>query len=380
MQTTLNVIIPIISFLICILTAYILGKTPAFNFLNARENRFKSLDGIRGFLALSVFFHHFVITYYWKKNDIWASPPEKMFDNFGSVGVAIFFIITGFLFISKITKKSTTNWVSLYKSRFFRIVPLYGFTLVVISLVVFASSKFNLHVSIPMLIKDYIKWGLFHGGSLNGFTDTRKIIAGVDWTLKYEWLFYICLPLISLCISKLKKVGIYLLVAATLILFLQPFYIFSFKTSYFIFFCIGGFASYLIKNYKPNFKITGKIASTINLLFIIIAMLYPNTLDIFHVFTIAIVFLLTLLGNDLFGIFTLRSSIILGEISYSIYLLHGVILYLLFTVAFPLEASSSLLSDFLLLMPLTSVAVVLISAATFLLIERPCMSIGKKST
>ncbi len=362
------------------MTAYILGKTPAFNFLNARENRFKSLDGIRGFLALSVFFHHFVITYYWKKNDIWASPPEKMFDNFGSVGVAIFFIITGFLFISKITKKSTTNWVSLYKSRFFRIVPLYGFTLVVISLVVFASSKFNLHVSIPMLIKDYIKWGLFHGGSLNGFTDTRKIIAGVDWTLKYEWLFYICLPLISLCISKLKKVGIYLLVAATLILFLQPFYIFSFKTSYFIFFCIGGFASYLIKNYKPNFKITGKIASTINLLFIIIAMLYPNTLDIFHVFTIAIVFLLTLLGNDLFGIFTLRSSIILGEISYSIYLLHGVILYLLFTVAFPLEASSSLLSDFLLLMPLTSVAVVLISAATFLLIERPCMSIGKKST
>ncbi|KAA1152432.1 acyltransferase [Pseudoalteromonas sp. FUC4] len=378
MQTVLNVTMPILSFLICILVAYILGKTPAFNFLNARENRFKSLDGIRGFLALSVFFHHFVITYYWKDTNIWASPPEKMFDNFGSVGVAIFFIITGFLFISKITKKSTTNWVSLYKSRFFRIVPLYIFALVVISLIVFASSEFNLHVSPQVLLKDYIKWGLFHGGSLNGFSDTRRIIAGVDWTLKYEWFFYFCLPLISLCISKLKKVGMFFLVVTALILFIQPLYIFSFKTNYLILFCIGGLASYLVKYYKPSFKITGKTASTFNLLFIITAMLYPNTLDIFHVFTIAIVFLLTLLGNDLFGVFTLRSSVILGEISYSIYLLHGIILYLLFTVAFPLEASSSLLSDFLLLMPVTSVVVVLISATTFLLIEKPCMSIGKK--
>ena len=39
------------------------------------------------------------------------------------------------------------------------------------------------------------RWILFRGGDLEGFP-TGIIIAGVNWTLTYEWAFYLLLPLL----------------------------------------------------------------------------------------------------------------------------------------------------------------------------------------
>lgn len=379
MQIFLHLFIPTISFSLCIITAYYLSKTSHFSFLNLRENRFRSLDGIRGFLALSVFFHHFVITYYWKTNGIWARPPQDIFQNFGKVGVAIFFMITGFLFISKITKKDNSiNWLKLYQSRIFRIVPLYLFALSIITTIVFVTSDYQLKVTLINLVKQYIKWGLFIGGQINDFPDTKIIIASVDWTLKYEWFFYFSLPVVALLLEKLKKTAVIFIILGSMILFFNPISISYFSTKFIIYFCVGGLSSYIVNHFKFNSQITGTIPSTINLVLIIIAILYPNTLDAFHVAIIFSLFLLTLLGNDLYGLFSLRSSIVLGEISYSIYLLHGIVLYVIFTIIKPIEFSEYKINDFIFLMPLISVLIVIISAATFLLIEKPSINFGRK--
>ena len=133
-------------------------KLKYFPFLDERSSRFESLDGLRGFLAISVFFHHFAVTYHWKIHGIWTKPPPEIYYlNYGKVGVAIFFMITGFLFISKISKSNEKiDWPKLYESRFFRIVPLYLFALALISLIVFHNSEYQLNSQPIDLLKQYM--------------------------------------------------------------------------------------------------------------------------------------------------------------------------------------------------------------------------------
>ena len=111
---------------------------------------------------------------------------------------------------------------------------------------------------------------------------------------------------------------------------------------------------------------------------IISSLFYPNTFDTIHVIFIFIIFILIVLGNDLFGILSLKSSILLGEISYSIYLLHGVILYLSFTTFGFAKISNYTLQEYYAFMPLISASVVIFSSLTFVLIERPGILLGRK--
>lgn len=67
------------------------------------SGRFTAIDGLRAYLSLFVFFHHFFIFYKWKESGKWEKPEILFIDDLGQVSVAIFFIITGFLFIGKIT-------------------------------------------------------------------------------------------------------------------------------------------------------------------------------------------------------------------------------------------------------------------------------------
>jgi uncharacterized membrane protein len=68
--------------LLCLLVAYIIGKALAknhqFSYLDARHNRLGAIDGLRGYLAIFVFFHHVVVTYYWKRDGYWGYPPEPV--------------------------------------------------------------------------------------------------------------------------------------------------------------------------------------------------------------------------------------------------------------------------------------------------------------
>jgi peptidoglycan/LPS O-acetylase OafA/YrhL len=374
-------IIPIASLVLCMLLANYLGKTKYFSFLESRKDRFGSIDGVRGFLALFVFFHHFIITYYWKMDGQWKRPPEDIFQNYGKVGVAIFFMITGFLFFSKISNKERpVNWGLLYQSRLFRILPLYIFALTVITLIVFANSNYQLNVTPFALIKQFLRWGLFIGGSINGFLDTKLIIAGVDWTLKYEWLFYLSLPVIALINKKLGMIGLLLLVMVSLVGFISPLSISYFSSTFIIYFCVGAAISSFSNKINAFIEARHFLISSINLILVILILLYPNTLDLMHVGMISVLFMLIAGGNTMFGLFSLRASIILGEISYSIYLLHGIILYLIFTVISPISFENYQVREFIYFMPLISVLVVVVATFTYLIIEKPCIEIGRKLT
>jgi peptidoglycan/LPS O-acetylase OafA/YrhL len=373
--------ISLVTFLGMFLLAALLLKFPQYSFLHTREGRHVTIDGIRGLLAIAVFIHHFVVTWGWKTTGIWTRPEAIFFHNYGKVGVAIFFMITGFLFIEKLITSEMVDWKKLYKSRVCRIVPLYYFSVLLILLLVLHQSNYLLNVSYTQLIQETLLWLGSHGKLLNGFVDTRHINAGVDWTLKYEWLFYFTLPLLLLILKRIPKAGGAMLIVLCSLLFIYPYILYSIQSRFLILFAIGGIGAYLKKHsstFTANLK--SKLHSSISSCLLIASVFYPFTLTAGHLLIMAAFFMYIILGNDLFGLLSSKPSILLGEISYSIYLLHGIILFTAFTTLNLFDIKSLLLEQYLFLMPTIGGIVVLASAFSYKLIEQPFINVGKQTS
>ena len=292
-----------------------------------RKGRFNVLDGLRGYLALGVFIHHGIMYFYFLQTGDYVRPAQDFSENLGKVSVAIFFIITGFLFTTKLLHLGrNVDWYMLFKSRLFRLVPLYAAVVVIISIIVYVETNGTLQVSSQELVKDYIKWALFHGDTINDYQGTGMIISGVDWSLKYEWLFYLCLPLVALLL-RANSLILFALVGIIAILGSQtPDYYFTFNSRYFLLFFIGGLiarAQFRHSDSEINKSVLGQV------LFVVLLALclgYQNTLDTMHTMLIGLLFYFLLTGISQFTLLMRKESIILGEISYSIYLIHGIVL------------------------------------------------------
>jgi len=131
-------------------------------------SRSSPLDALRGLLATSVVCSHFFVTYNWKATGEWGRSDNTIMNNMGAVPVSMFFMITGFLFFGKIYNKSSIDWKRVFSSRVKRIMPLYVFAVLVVAAVSFCQTQFHL-VSLPQLVKEIIRWGIFKGSSFNGF-------------------------------------------------------------------------------------------------------------------------------------------------------------------------------------------------------------------
>ncbi|MBN1600230.1 MAG: acyltransferase [Chitinispirillaceae bacterium] len=373
---------PVFCYCIALFTARLAVKHRAFGFLQNRKNRFGALDGLRGILAFSVYMHHAFITWEWKQTGKWAAPSELFVNNLGKVGVFLFFIITGFLFTSKLlNNKSGIKWGSLFKSRFFRIYPLYIFETVVISLIAFTEFNFQLRVDTCTLVKEYFEWLVFSKTTLNGSHSPCLINASVDWTLRYECIFYLSLPLIYATIKWLKMPGGIVLVLVSVVLTIKPLSFHSVHSQYFILFCIGGVVAWGYKRYTIVEKwISSTHVSAFTLVLFISALFIGEKFRIFQLLLISGVFFWVVYGNTIFGFLATPANVLLGEISYSTYLLHGIVLYILFTWLKVVDIATISYSTYLLLwLPLTSVLVVIISLLSYLFVEKPGMALGRKA-
>ena len=239
----------------CFFVAKIFSLFDGFSYVGDRKSRFETLDGLRGYLALAVFLHHFVITYKWKTIGEFFSADEIYFQNMGKVGVAIFFMITGFLFFSKIiSDKGRTNWLGLYESRFFRIMPLYISTVVMIVFFAFWATDFKLLVDFSTILLQVFKWVFFWGGEVNTYEDTKLIISGVHWTLKYEWIFYLSLPLVSALFVRLGFFSILLFLVLSIYLYYYPSYAIGLSTKYIYFFAFGSLVAWVVDELKGSYS------------------------------------------------------------------------------------------------------------------------------
>ena len=369
----------VIIFLIAFGTAWLLQLKFPISFTGRRN---ESIDGLRGFLAVSVFMHHAAIWYGYFQTGIWEAPQSNFFNLLGQASVSLFFMISAFLFVSKLldAKDRGFNWKNFFASRMYRLMPLYYFSVAAMVLILLITAGWQLHVPFPKFLESVLNWLLFtinKTPNINKSELTSLVNAGVVWSLPYEWLLYFSLPFVSLMILR-KKPGIVTLIisAAFIIAFVA---VHSIRLSYILPFVAGSIAPLLSKYTKVSAILKAPYADIIVLACLPLLLLFHSAGNGFALLLLTIIFTLVALGCSVFGILRNSTLKFLGEISYSTYLLHGFVLFITYYFVIGFEkmktfSPAAYCNIIFLIAPL----VVILSFLTFYFIERPFMNIGKK--
>ncbi|MGS0943447.1 acyltransferase [Pseudomonas sp.] len=335
--------------------------------------RSSPIDALRGVLSTTVVCCHFMVTYQWKTTGEWAgSDSSALLNNMGAVPVTLFFMITGFLFFGKIYQRKP-DWPHIFQSRFWRIMPLYAFVVAVVIFISLYRTGFDL-VSLTQLAKESLRWVVFLGASFNGFQESRIITAGVQWTLKYEWFFYLALPVLAALINR-ENYGRYLALSLIVVVAALPAAQLEVLKLHFLLFFIAGFIPVLIKRHRPAWidHIKKPVYGALAIALVAYSMTMPDYFSVPQTVLLSMAFAIIALGNDLFGLLSSYGLKALGEISYSVYLIHGLVLYSLFSWLQVYPFIDSNVSHYIMLLPLVLVLVCGLSLLTFLGIEKPFM-------
>jgi peptidoglycan/LPS O-acetylase OafA/YrhL len=372
-MSPVGAMLPFVCLLLSIATAGLLVK----RFGAPRSlGRFESIDGLRGYLALAVFISHTSVWYYYLRTGRWEDPPSRLYVHFAQSSVALFFMITGFLFCSKLLDdtRRPIDWTRLYVSRLLRLFPLYLFVVVVMFAIVTYLSDGELKVSRPRLLYSCFHWVIFSilgGPDINGVKDTATIVAGVTWSLSYEWFFYASLPVLGLplLVPAPKRYLVLSIIGIAGFLMLRPF---PMRLLAFV----GGIAaSVLVRNAalcnlakKPtaSFIVMGCLCLTLSL--------FPTAYAPLPVLLLSVAFVIVACGNTLFGALTNSCSRMLGDVSYSIYLLHGILLFSVFRLLIGADRAAALSTmEHCAVAMLCAPVLILVSFVTYRMIELPGM-------
>ena len=144
------------------------------------NQRIVFLDWLRVFAFSSVLFWHF---FYIDLQELLTSPELNGFIRGllellmpfmrGSVGVTVFFLVSGYIITHILHEQNPLEFVV---KRVFRIYPLYIATVLITYLVAWEKPSFSVLIPQLLLIGD-----VFH---------TPYALNGIEWTLRVEMMFY----------------------------------------------------------------------------------------------------------------------------------------------------------------------------------------------
>jgi peptidoglycan/LPS O-acetylase OafA/YrhL len=379
-ETLLIVLIAGACYLVAFLTSYatvrwILPRRlkPKFD----HRHRYVAIDGVRGYLAFSVYVHHCIVTSLYLRTNRWAGPPHKFENELGMTSVAIFFMITAFLFWGRANAKGDLNWKNFFISRLFRIYPLYLLVFSMILLAVMYKSDWAIVEPIRRIIKEIAKWMLFESPDINGRIKTWIIDAGVTWTLAYEAWFYLSLPF--LVGTFLQKNAVWKKVIALGIV-VGLFVLDHLRIGVTATFLGGILAVYWCAD-AGRVKLARSTAATIVGLScaVTVFVFLSNPFNAIGIALLSVFFVTIASGNTIFGILRASSSRWLGEISYSMYLCHGLILWLIVQNILPrFRTFHPTMAWFALWAIGITPILVLFSSASYLFIEMPLIALGHR--
>jgi len=275
------------------------------------SSRINELDSLRAIAAMSVMLFHY--TYGFNHSD------THTFFHKGFMGVELFFVVSGFVIF--MTLKNTKRPKQFIVSRFARLYPAYWFS-VVLSLIIFSIPFFfntqlqpNYKVNSIDTLKFLSNLTMFQ--SYFGIED----IDGAYWTLSVELTFYIIM-LYLFIIRKIEKVEYYGWIYV-LLLFLTYKYFKGVDLNFIHYglFFLSGILFFNIYNEGLDLRKKYLQYSLLFLTFIFnIKYFYRDLSEQLIVLAIYVVF--TLLALHKLEWFRFKPLVFLGQISYSMYLLH----------------------------------------------------------
>ncbi|MDI1333357.1 acyltransferase family protein [Pseudomonas mandelii] len=384
-MTETNPFIALAAYLLAIVTAALLLRAvPKItrHLEHSGESRYASIDGLRGYLAFGVFVHHSVITWIFLRTGVIEFPPSNFYSQLGQGSVALFFMITGFLFWNRLlTQGRQHDWLAFAVSRVFRLYPLYLPLMLIVFVTVFYLQNWELKDPGIRLAGQILAWLTFDRPDVNQYHQTGMLISNVTWTLGYEVFFYLALPLAGMVfIYRGSWLQVVLCLIGIYALYQLVGWEHSLKKHFLASFLGGIGAAYWIR--RPHLMAWGqtRLAGIIALLALAIAFTaFNRAFNLLPLLLLSLFFVIVASGNTLFGALKPRSIRWLGEISYSTYLLHGFVLWVMvqrLPLVMDLDARDTW--TYLSLLAVCTCLLIVISSLTFLYIEKPGMSAGRK--
>lgn len=378
-------VVVVLELIVALVSALVIYRIARKNFVNETldSGRFDTLDGVRGIAATMVAIHHSFFFYGYATSGIWSlnylgmGRLQVIVDYMGKASVSLFFMITAFLFWGKVLNSPKgIDWYGFYIKRFFRIVPLYVVAVFLSFSYVIITTKTPFTI-LPYL-RDSFYWLTFDfigTPNINGFPFSGSIVAGVFWSLSYEWMFYFLLPLFSV-FAVSKRTSIFIII----LMFALSAFVYAFNISikywtqvHILCFIIGGGCAHISKYYPKMInmmKVPVLSAFAVGVFLVCVANFdapYSHVPSIL----IGIVFLIISSGNSIFGMLNLKLIKMLGAISFSIYILHGIV----FTTLFSPMIKSGV--SFQLAAAITIPVIIAVSTISYIVIERPFIDRGR---
>ena len=359
-----------------------------------------ALDGFRACLALWVYLGHLAAAVGFKNYLLDLHP----------LAVDLFMVLSGFLMVHT-WKQSGAEYrffskdtLAFYCARFFRIAPLYYFLLLVCYLwspSLAQMHDFSLKVIPPVWAENIEGYAPNTSWNFEGFnwiwlhlTFLFGLVPGMenstplpDWSLSLEMQFYLVLPVLLICLKKVPLIAVAIACAALALTapklfgnYLDAGLITHFGQPSFLPYRLNAFMAGMILAFllKSDYKF---ISLTLNNLLIFLSALlcvFPlsKIVIIIYLFFTLLVFNKIPFASKVLSIYPMK---FLGNISYSIYLSHILIVIPASYFLISNEQFTSLLSGtrFLISLFITAPLVFIISYLMFVVIEKPSINIGR---
>jgi peptidoglycan/LPS O-acetylase OafA/YrhL len=348
----------------------------------------KSLTGIRGIAALWVVLLHYVYVINYHTDNIFLDAGNQFLKK-GNMGVDMFFMLSAFVMCLAYQNVFNANFSfkdikDYLLKRFIRIYPAYIFWLL---LTAFVYKKWSLKViGVNLML------------SQNFFDPQEFVISGVFWSLCAEWWMYMIFPFVFYFLNKSNSKNTMYIVAvafaALLGLYILPFFniyiigsngfvvkemdyqfsvIYGINSMFRSLLCylLGIALFFLITNEKVRLdKLFGAKSIYIILSSIILLSFFRNT-EIFIIVCFALLIMSLYVNKNLDNLFSKKIIYFLGLISYSLYLLHTTLRFIITVIMMkifklPIEAADfpSMLLSLVLMIPLAYLSYIYIENKT----------------
>ena len=353
------------------------------------------LTWLRGIAALFVLFSH--INRANETNYSGEQPQQYFLLNWldlGSFGVALFFTLSGctlYLSVSQNGFPNMKSYYSFYLKRFFRIWPAFALALLAYLLAGILFQEALKPYESSWLATQFLKtytWTdvISYLLLIFNFTGPEGLFNNAFWSLPVEFQYYLLLPLIVLVLQRWGAIAIFFVIIVSHVLYKADF---QFIDSSLVFrlmftFCLGVYSGYIYKHYHQRLP-SGLAFFIILTLTIFVYLFSEGTFAHLPMPSEWLVYGIAAVGCVISSIMAplaipmpiARLLNFYGDISYSLYLFHNLIIAAAVIVF--VQYSALLLPYKLLFLTVTSTTgATLLAWLSYKYIELPGMALGKR--
>lgn len=336
-----------------------------------------AMEGTRGFAVFLVFMVHYTTMMApWIEPGSWLGPFAVLMHEVGNTGVDLFFVLSGYLIYGTLISRQQ-DFTPYIKRRIRRIYPVYIAVFLLYTATSFTMGSENrisgnFGEAAWYLLKNFLL--------LPGLMGERPMIS-VSWSLSYEVLFYLAIPvLISALRLRERTLNFRLVFFAGVVGFVIAYSMAFGLHVRMMMFVAGIYLFELLRQPQPR-----QVAAWLGVAGLLAGMCAPllplsgfgssqlQTLIIFGGFFLFCYSCYAAPQGVLARAFAWTPMRWLGNMSYSFYLLHGIATKVAIMVLAKLYPAAGHQADwvFWAMLPVALLAAILASAVLYLAIERP---------